>query len=575
MVKKKAVKKTSKKSNSWWNQRLALKYFWPILAALFLLFLLTIFNLLFLWQIRLEINNNLQTVQASVKAPEPIEQALSASSDESLAFNESLLMREEVTAISSQAVASSSSELVSSEMDMFDSLSYDELISLVLGSKEYPAPVINKAIAQPSLELNEPEPSSPAIASPEIVMSENLSPIISEQVLSGRLSSISDSFSGLANIDKEATDMYWDDNITAFTFPPVYELSKQSDCSVADCGLSRAMVDVQSSCLEPGCLTKVSETELAFNGKTLQLPPVLQSKNILNINIFALKDSWLLGIVTGPKTAEQGWVYSFDGLSFSPLISDNSAYQIKARYQRGGGEITFGGDDADFLVLYSGYDAHAFRFRDRKIEDVSKYFGLRVSRGGFEAQIIKLDQGAASIYYVCSLSDNKAKLIKIWSKDALTSAGALDFSTVFRKSAFYPSSILCGVSDANQKKLLIAARINGAYELWRFEDKGFDNSRTRQVTSLNLASDTQTMVKAAVIADLGLEAQSSCPGPSAMAYVANEPGSFEAVTPYLWHSFSMLGNDVYWRFVFQPEENVFYSPWFDNVNRFSYLSPEE
>ena len=364
--------------------------------------------------------------------------------------------------------------------------------------------------------------------------------------------------------------MYWDDSITAFTFPPVYELSKQSDCSVVDCGLSREMVDVQSSCLAPGCLKKNSETELLFNNKILKLPPVIQSKTILNINIFALKDYWLIGIVTGPKTAEQGWVYSFDGLAFSPLISDNSEYKIKARYQRGGGEIYFGGDDKDFLVLYVGYDAFAFRFREGKIEDISKYFGLRVSSGGFEAQILKLGQGASSIYYVCSLSDNKAKIIKIWSKDALNSGGALDFSTVFSRSAFSPIKILCGISDEAQKKLLVATRINDAYELWRFQDKGFDNSVTRQVTSINLKTDNQNMVKAAVISDFGLQSKL----PSVSVYLANEPNSFEPVIPYLWHSFSLLGPDIYWRFVFQPEENAFYSPWFDHINRFSYLSPE-
>jgi len=528
MAMKKAVKKTVKKRVKWWDKRVPLKYFWPIFLILFLLFFLTIFNLISLWQVRQAVTSDLQELVSALELEKDIKLQIKQKDNK-------LIFEDEVK-------------------------TFDQEIDFNVPTLNFPTATDN---IFSSLEI---EPAS----SPS-----DFIPPISEQLLSGHLSSISDSFSGLTNIDESLTDMYWDDSVTAFTFPPLFSLNKQSDCSEIDCGFSRDMLDMKSSCLQSGCLQKKNSRELTFAGQDLRLPPVLQDKEILSINFFALSDRWLLGIVTGPSSAEKGWVYSFDGLSFVPLLTDTTEYQINPRYQRGGGKIFFGGDDQDFLVLYAGYDAIAYRFREDRVEDISKYFGLRVSNGGFEAQIFKLGEGALSTYYVCSLSENKAKIIKIWSQDTLNSLGALDFSTAFAARGFYPSSIVCGISDVNEKKIAIAAKINGAYELWNFQDNGFDNSRSRQVTSINLKANNREEVKAAVIADFGADSYSGCPGYSVNAYLANEKNNFQEVTPYLWHGFSKLGQELYWRFVFNPEDNQFYSPWFDHINRLSYLSPEE
>jgi len=548
-VASKKLHKTVKSSKkSYLNKHLDLKYFWPIFAGLFFLFLLSVFNLLSLWQIRQEMNNNLVELKTNINLNQDVFKLKAVKDEKDLLFNTSTVVVDNNTITTTTILIAPLPDL-RVEVPVMKEIMASSSVATVNGD--------NPDIEIPVISLNDSEPP------------------VSEHLFSGRLSSISDIFSGLTNIDKSATDMFWDYNMTAFVFPPVYELNKQSNCSTPDCGLSRAMTDVQSSCLDGGCLSKLSDDKLSFGGKDLQLPPVFKDKKIKNINIFSLDNQWLIGIVTGSNIDEQGWVYCFDGLSFSPLISNETEYQMKPRYQRGNGEIFFGGDAQDFLVLYAGYDAVAYRFRERKIEDVSKYFGLRVSDGGFKAQILKIGEGQSSIYYVCSLDKYKAKIVKIWSKDALNSGGAFDFSTIFSAASFKPQSILCGVSDAQEKKLLISAKIGNSYELWNFQDKGFDNSGSRQITSVNLKSNSQKLVKAAVISSLGIESKSGCPGSSVGVYLANEKENFNNVNPYLWHGFSKLAPELYWRFVFQPEEDSFYSPWFSDVGRLSYLSPEE
>jgi len=384
-----------------------------------------------------------------------------------------------------------------------------------------------------------------------------------------RLSSFGDSFSGLSYIDRTTTDLFWDENITAFTFPPVYEAVKQNDCSEPFCGLSFESAEPASVCLKNNCLHKTDDNRLLYNERELKLPPALAGQEISSLTIYALDDYWLIGLVTGPTEAERGWVYRFDGLAYSPLITDTTDSQILPRYQRGGGKIAFGGTADDFLVLYAGYDGRAFRFRGSAVEDVSKFFGLRVTGGGFRPQILKAGTGKDAVFYICSLTETKPKLIKIWSQDDLRSGGALDFSPLLFKDDWQPQQIICAFSDAAKNELAIASKTNESSELYRVTDNGFDNSRARQATSINLNRQDKETIKAAVLADFGLETATGSAGTT--AYLANSAGQFEIVQPYLWHNFEQAGAELYWRLVLAPADDNSHSPWFDHVNRLDYL----
>lgn len=512
MVSKKALR--SKKN--WWEQRLPVKLFWPLFAVMALVFAISIFNIFSLFVVRRELMNNLDSI------------------------------REEIG-------------IETTENNEAAYVNYSDLRHLGLSADEAELATIT------------PETLIPATPADILAAANSYIPAVEEQLLSGRLNSFGDSFSGLAYVNQSQTDMYWDENVTAFTLPPVYAVQKQSDCSQPDCGLSRADIDPRSICLSAGCLRKTNDLRIFFNNRLLILPPALSGETLSSITLFSIDDYWLIGLVSGPASDERGWVYRFDGLAFSPLITNETAVQIKPRFQKGGGKIAFGGSAEDFIALYSGYDGRAFRFRNGSSEDISKFFGLRVTDEGFQAQILKLGSGRDSTFYICSVTENKPKIIKIWSKDDMNSGGALDFSPLFFRADWSVDSILCAVSDAAEKKLAVASKRGGAYQLWLAHDQGFDISQSRQITSVNLNRQNQENVKAAVFADMGLETISGCPGAGGEAYLANQNGQFEPVQPYLWHGFNQGGSEVYWRLVVNPESQKYYSPWLDHVNRLDYL----
>ncbi len=507
-----AKRKIAKAKPCWWRYRLSLKLFWPLFVVLFLFFALSIFNLISLLEVRRDLSANLAEIKdrkIERIEPEPVD---------------------------------------------YNSYRHLDLSASVSDTASI-TPVVSQQFATAGL-----------------IEGEGFVPPSSEQLLSGTLSSFGDSFSGMSYINQSETDMFWDESVTAFIFPPLYEIHEQGACSAPDCGLSRSASDPVSICLSAGCLRKTDGLKLFFNDRELQLPPALRDEELSSITLFALRNSWLIGLVSGPEAEERGWVYRFDGLSFSPLVTDETSLQITPRFQRGGGRIAFGGDDDDFLVLYAGYDGRAFRFRGSNQEDISKFFGLRVTDGGFWPQIFKIGQNKDSIFYICSLTENKPKVIKIWSKDDLNSGGALDFSSLFFRGKLDPDSILCGLSDAASKRLAIAVKSQGSYSLWLARDLGFDNSRSRQVISTNLNRRTQQSVTAAVIAETGVESLGSALGGSVSFSMANRAGNFESAPPFLWHGFETAGNELYWRFEAEPDtDNQYYSPWFDNVNRLDYL----
>jgi len=510
-----AAKKISKKKACWWRHCLPSKFFRPIIFFIFLFFLLILVNLFFLFKIKRELSLDFSNVG------QPADSLTSSNSESGFSGN----------------------------------LKLSNLGLSVIDYKNSALPLIANL-----------SPLNPIDNNSVIVKR-----AASEQLLQGDLASFGDSFSGLAYLDEAQSDMFWDENVTAFTFPPVYQLEKQSECSVTDCNLSRENTDPQSICLAAGCLRKTVDLKLFFNNRELKLPPPLDEEILSSITLFSVGDAWLIGLVSGPATDERVWVYRFDGLAFSPLIGQNTELQIKPRFQRGGGRIAFGGTADDFLVIYAGYDGRAFRFRGENREDISKFFGLRVTDGGFWPQILKVGNGRDSIFYICSLSAGKPKILKIWSKDDLNSGGVFDFSPLLFRGDWRPDNILCGVSDADSKRLVVAAASDKAYSLWSFNDLGFDNSRIRRLTSFNLNSKTAKTVKAAVLADIGAIAYDSQAAPGLIFSLANSRDNFEEVFPFLWHGFQSEGKELFWRLEFKPSDNQYYSPWFEHLNRLDYL----
>lgn len=537
----------------WWKHALPVLFIWPIMLFVLICFILSIFNLVSLWQVRMDIETSL----ASIKTEVVCQKMINTANQQPRAVNKTELNLDDSTSATSTLEtieetpeATSTSVISPSETNITDS------------------------DISPSLPL----PSEPAVSqikkeTPTPVAKTEFIPPLREQII-GRLSSFGDGFSSLAYINQEKSNMFWDENVTAFSFSPVYELKKQQDCLTADCNLSRDGTYPESVCLAKGCLRQGDNQRLFFKDKELELPSVLSEQKINNITLFALEDSWLLGFISGEEAEEQGWVYRFDGRNFFPLITDETTYQIKPRYQRGGGQIAFGGSADDFLVLYPGYDGQAYRFRGDSVEDVSRFFGLRVTNGGFLAQIFKVGGGQKAVFYVCSLTENNPKIIKVWSKDTKISGGALDLSLLLFRGDWQPDNIFCAW-DFENNQLNVSSSNRGADELWSFKDRGFDNSRPYQIISINLNRKTQEKVTAAALIDFDWPATLGRGNAGTQLYLANIANTWERSLPYVWHNFTRSGQSLYWRLVWPAGGDAFSSPWVDSINRLDYLFAEK
>lgn len=576
----------------WWQYKVPFQVLWPIFSFLFLFVALSVFNLLSIWLVREEMASNLQKINEKIDYQQPVDEHgekinvfVSQSQPEleaidNMASSSALvglqsnaaILNDFNTQISSNVI-SSSSNLGNNNQSLSPDLKTTNNLPVVSGaSADAESRNNNKTVSDVftnnTLENN--NKIEPKVVETKINDKKIIVPPAPEKSLAGCLSSFGDSFSGLSYIDKNKTDMFWDENVTAFSFLPLYEIKKQQDCSIPDCGLVHAVSNSQPLCLSTGCLSRNDQQQLFFNDKILKLPEELSGRTISSLTLFVLdSSSWLIGLVSGDAAEEIGWVYRFNGTNFSPLITTETAAQIKPRFRRGGGAIAFGGSSDDFLAVYSGYDGKAFRFRNGNVEDLTRFFGLRVTAGGFQAKILKTGVGKEATFYICSLTDNKPKIIKIWSKDTFNSGGAIDLSPLLFKDDWRPNSITCVIEDAAQKKIAVASRRSKNYQLWSVQDKGFDNSRTYQISSVNLNRRSGEKVQSAMVSDFDW-------GPSygdgrTQLYLTNTDGSWEKADPNNWLEFKKPGNQLFWRLTLTPGTDASFSPWINHINRLDYL----
>lgn len=491
-----------------WKNKIPAVFFWPILLILVIFFIISVYNLLALLSVRQSLDIALQEIHTS-----------------------------------SQQVKNYNND--KEDIELYQDDLYKELSEVDIVKAE------NNSYLEPN---------------------DNISPAdnLTEVLIEGRVNSFGDGFSGLTYIDEEKTDMFWDERVTSFSFPPLYTLVKQSECSGNNCGLSMDSVNLEKSCLPAGCLSRGEDNNLFFQNKELLLPPSLNNSAITSINFFPLQNKWLIGLVTGPANAERAWVYYFDGTSFIPLITDKTDYEIKPLFSRGGGKVFFGGDDDDFLILYSAYESKAFRVRGGVLEDISDFFGFRVSSGGFDAQIFKVGTGAEAHFYICGLKKHYPLFLKIWPLDENSSGGAIDFASFAFKGDFASNQIICALNNADKREFAIASQVSNSQELWIFRDEGFDNSQSRKITSKNLNNSDQD-VKAVVLSHLSFYSKNTPDDLGVNFFAANQENQFTLIYPYLWHSFSQEENSLYWQAEFKNSDNKFYSPWFYNLNRLGYL----
>ena len=406
--------------------------------------------------------------------------------------------------------------------------------------------------------------------------------------------SFGDNFSGSTYLNMDLTDMYLDVLATGLTFTPLYNFTKVKDCSEPNCGLENKLEidgDNMKICLDKGCL-ETRNNDLIYNNSVVNLPKEVENKNILSLTIGGLDSKWLVGIIIGDSYNEAGFVYYFDGNKLTPLITDTTLYKIEPKYNKQGGKIGFGGSDFNFLIVYGGYNGVAFHVYNNEITDISNFFGLRVTNKGFWPQVLRLGDGENTAWYVCSLDDDKSKFVKLWQNDTLQIQGVIDLTDKIFSNNSLRQQARCYLSDNTNEVFLIADSISSEYvlpnqaveeasldyQLWKFEDRGFDNSHDYMTISKDLIRKEGVDVVSAIVQELGLsiEENNSSRGymtdfmDKASMYLSNDNEVWQEVEIKQALIFPSLSNQLYWRLELVKGDNSDYSPWLDNINQLNY-----
>lgn len=414
--------------------------------------------------------------------------------------------------------------------------------------------------------LNSPEPSPAATSRlPENVV-KNLKEGFSQ-------SFFSDTFSSLAWIDKQATDLFFDDTVTAFYFPPKYSYQKKSDCTSDD----DCPVDYNpDSCSGASCL-EVKSGQLFFSDHKIPWPSE-DFSGASEVTVSSLGNTWLIGAVIGENQDKKIVVYSFDGRTFLPLIGVDNI--LRPRYPNYQGHLSFGGTDRDFLILYLGYDGLAYHFREGRMEDVSQFFGLRIADKGFEPRILRVKDGEEVFWYITSETDWKPKLFKLWQNGTDSIEGITSFPGLVNRDDV-PRRLALSYKDKNQDGREFDVFLDHGNDRGRthnsFVDSGFDNSSDRKVSSNNLITANNQVIGFAKPAEISINLgfgdrkfSGSWQGYATFQFSNNGLDWFGANQDEEIIFSDAKGQALYWRALLKKGENHEYSPFFDNFNSLSY-----
>jgi|GEM_PF-4856649 hypothetical protein len=351
-------------------------------------------------------------------------------------------------------------------------------------------------------------------------------------------------------IDAAKTNMQLDDVVTAVTFLPVYTFKKQKNCSDSFCGIS---VNKTGDLRE-------QDGQLYYKDNLIDLPGELKDKQISNFTFSLLDKKWVMGVVTVENGREVGYVYLFDGKNMEALITSNSEHQIKTQYDFKGGSISAGGSDSQFIILYSGYEGIGYLYNKGNWQDVSQYFGLRVTKGGFKARILRGGSGNTANWYVCSDTTDKPKLIKLWQNNSANIQGSVDLSKILDSG-----TAICSLKG--NRELNIARNFAGEDSLFSFVDKGFNNSHAYHYQSLNLSDFTDKKIVSVELKEYVINA----PANLYSLAVSNDGIKWQSSSDNNYKFEGSTSTAFYVKADFKTRDAE-YSPWFNGINLISYMA---
>lgn len=351
-------------------------------------------------------------------------------------------------------------------------------------------------------------------------------------------------------INTEKTNMYLDEKMTALTFYPVYDFNHNTNCDQPFCG---AMISENISCLKDKCLS-LRDEKIYYQGEKIDLPIELKDKNIIKTAFNSLDSKWVLTFLVSDSGQEIVYAYFFDGDRVSPIIDNSGAKTtMKTSLGMGGGNISVGGSDNHFIILYSGYEGLAYLYNNGLLQNISQFFSLRVTNRGFKAKIIKSGEGTLANWYICSEGQSQPKLIKLWQNDTKSIQGGIDLSNILKNK-----TSICSYNKEGE------LNIYQEQEAYIFKDQGFNNKQDYIYQSVNFSNLTGKRIALAYINSLLINVR-----PDLYSLFFSVDGyNWQKVTSELTN-LSGASDKLYVKAEFMTAEAT-YSPWFDGLNSVSY-----
>ncbi len=407
-----------------------------------------------------------------------------------------------------------------------------------------------------NVQLSSGAPASPGIQN--IISSAGQAPATGPAEAGLTHASFSDTFSGEGWINTDATTMHRDNNVTAYVLPPKYEWTEAAASEFNSPG----ELNSNSACIGSNCLAVVGNF-LQFKGAPLALPSALQDQDIANLSVGALDTKFVLGAVANNSGGYAGWVFYFDGKDFTEVIGGGGV--LDSPYA---GKIYFGGDDGDWLAIYSAYEGRAAEITGGVVNDISRFFGIRVMNGGFTPAVIH--QGA---WYISSQTAGNPKLLKLFDNGTGKVQGAVDFSSgIFPKgtqSAIFVGSRTSSGSPTSQILIAKVVDSDSAVHYYQFTDDGFDVSHPAIVQSLNLNNYNGTVRSADIY---GLDLGSG--GGTVQFSFSNNGRDWYPVSVGGTMTFpDQTGRQFLWRAEFTPDGNAANSPFLGSIGLDYYIQP--
>ena len=361
-----------------------------------------------------------------------------------------------------------------------------------------------------------------------------------------------DLFSGNGWIDQGRTNLYHERVVTAFLLPPKFSFSKVTGTGTQFIG--RKADGSDERCIRGRCLIAREKT-LVFQGNTLELPESVRKRDIVGVSVGAFEKTWMVGVTTRSGEDYLGWLFSFDGNMFRNMQREEKEMFL-SRYA---GSIGFGGSDDDWMAVYGAYEGKAVRVRGGVIDDISRFFGIRVMGGGLDPEITRTGSGRGATWFVWN-KGAMPKLVKLFQNGTERIEGAIDLTNEFGADLQGVTSLFVAPTS-DEHALSVKMVRDGSEEYWRFIDEGFDTAAPKEIVSASLTNRILPVVLASIerleYADAGAAME---------FFLSNDNLAWEETKIGETVTFANQGGDkLFWKIRVDAPDDRFSSPYFGQI----------